>query len=82
MTLVRDRKKVKNVKHDGILLLIKLSILLVRARHRSMGENACRYGQGDFGNRQLNCNAWSNCGRVPRDVQRAIDDGEVEIPED
>merc|ERR1719330_1306688 len=68
---VRDRKKVKNVVHNGNITLDAIIDIAREMRERSMA-------------RELSGTAFSiGCtvnGESPRDIQAGIDDGEIEIP--
>merc|ERR1739844_211672 len=77
---VRDRKKVKNVKHDGNLTLDQVIEIARAMRDRSMAKKLAGTVKEILGT----CNS-IGCtvnGESPRDVQASIDDGEVEIPEE
>jgi large subunit ribosomal protein L12e len=77
---VRDRKKVKNVKHDGNLTLDQVITIAKTMRERSMAKKLAGTVKEILGT----CNS-IGCtvnGESPRDIQAGIDDGEIEIPED
>jgi large subunit ribosomal protein L12e len=77
---VRDRKKVKNVKHDGNLTLDQVIDIARQMRERSMARKLAGTVKEILGT----CNS-VGCtvnGESPRDLQQMIDDGEVEIPEE
>ena len=77
---VRDRKKVKNVKHDGNLTLDQIIDIARQMRDRSMAKTLAGTVKEILGTaNSIGCTV---NGESPRDVQAAIDDGEVEIPED
>jgi large subunit ribosomal protein L12e len=75
----RDRKKVKNVKHDGNLTLDQVIDIAKEMRERSGARKLAGTVKEILGT----CNS-IGCtvnGDSPRDVQQGIDDGEIEIPE-
>jgi large subunit ribosomal protein L12e len=77
---VRDRKKVKNVKHDGNLTLDQVIDVAKEMRDRS----GSRTLSGTVKEMLGTCNS-IGCtvnGESPRDLQQQITDGEVEIPEE
>ena len=77
---VRDRKKVKNVKHDGNLTLDQVIDVAREMRERSCAKQLAGTVKEILGT----CNS-IGCtvnGESPRDIQQQIDDGEVEIPEE
>mmetsp|Transcript_3286 Transcript_3286/g.4810 ORF Transcript_3286/g.4810 Transcript_3286/m.4810 type:complete len:165 (-) Transcript_3286:108-602(-) len=77
---VRDRKKEKNVKHDGNLTLDQVIEVARQMRDRSMARTLAGTVKEILGT----CNS-IGCtvnGESPRDIQSQIDDGEVEIPEE
>jgi large subunit ribosomal protein L12e len=77
---VRDRKKVKNVKHDGNLTLDQIIDIARQMRDRSMARTLAGTVKEILGTaNSIGCTV---NGESPRDVQASIDDGEVEIPED
>jgi len=76
---VRDRKKVKNVKHNGNLTLDQVIDIAKEMRERSCARKLTGTVKEILGT----CNS-IGCtvnGESPRDIQRGIDDGEIEIPE-
>ncbi len=76
---VRDRKKVKNVKHDGNLTLDQVIDIAKEMRERSCARKLAGTVKEILGT----CNS-IGCtvnGESPRDIQQGIDDGEIEIPE-
>lgn len=77
---VRDRKKVKNVKHDGNLTLDVVIDIARQMRERSMARKLAGTVKEILGT----CNSigCSVNGESPRDIQSSIDDGEIEIPEE
>mmetsp|Transcript_7468 Transcript_7468/g.8597 ORF Transcript_7468/g.8597 Transcript_7468/m.8597 type:complete len:165 (+) Transcript_7468:92-586(+) len=77
---VRDRKKVKNVTHDGNLTLDQVIEIARSMRERSCAKELAGTVKEILGT----CNS-IGCtvnGESPRDVQAGIDDGEIEIPEE
>mmetsp|Transcript_21804 Transcript_21804/g.45027 ORF Transcript_21804/g.45027 Transcript_21804/m.45027 type:complete len:165 (-) Transcript_21804:894-1388(-) len=77
---VRDRKKEKNIVHNGNLTLDQVIDIARTMRERSMARELSGTVKEILGT----CNS-IGCtvnGESPRDVQAAIDDGEVEIPEE
>jgi large subunit ribosomal protein L12e len=75
----RDRKKVKNVKHNGNLTLDQVIDIAKEMRERSCARNLAGTVKEILGT----CNS-IGCtvnGESPRDVQQHITDGEIEIPE-
>jgi large subunit ribosomal protein L12e len=76
----RDRKKVKNVKHDGNLTLDQVIDIARQMRERSMARKLSGTVKEILGT----CNSigCSVNGESPRDIQSNIDDGEIEIPEE
>ena len=77
---VRDRKKVKNVKHDGNLTLDQVIDIAKEMRERS----GARQLAGTVKEMLGTCNS-IGCtvnGESPRDIQQQITDGEIEIPEE
>lgn len=77
---VRDRKKVKHVKHNGNLTLDQVIEIAKEMRERSMARKLAGTVKEILGT----CNS-VGCtvnGESPRDIQTGIDDGEIEIPEE
>merc|ERR1711935_333430 len=77
---VRDRKKVKNVKHDGNITLDQVIDIAKTMRERSGSRKLSGTVKEILGT----CNS-IGCtvnGESPRDIQAQINDGEVEIPEE
>ena len=75
---VRDRKKVKNITHDGNLTLDQVIEIARSMRERSCAKELSGTVKEILGT----CNS-IGCtvnGDSPRDVQAGIDDGEIEIP--
>lgn len=76
----RDRKKVKNVKHDGNLTLDQVIDIAKEMRERSCAKQLSGTVKEILGT----CNS-IGCtvnGESPRDIQQGITDGEIEIPEE
>ena len=74
----RDRKKVKNVKHDGNLTLEQVIDIAREMRERSCAKELSGTVKEILGT----CNS-IGCtvnGESPRDIQKGITDGEIEIP--
>lgn len=77
---VRDRKKVKNVKHDGNITLDQVIDIAKQMRERSQAKKMAGTVKEILGT----CNS-IGCtvnGESPRDIQQQITDGEIEIPEE
>jgi large subunit ribosomal protein L12e len=77
---VRDRKKVKNVKHNGNLTLDQIIDIAKEMRERSCARKLSGTVKEILGT----CNS-IGCtvnGESPRDIQQGISDGEIEIPEE
>uniref|UniRef100_A0A7S0UMA9 60S ribosomal protein L12 n=1 Tax=Pseudo-nitzschia delicatissima TaxID=44447 RepID=A0A7S0UMA9_9STRA len=75
----RDRKKVKNVKHDGNLTLDQIIDIAKEMRERSGARTLAGTVKEILGT----CNS-IGCtvnGESPRDITSGINDGEIEIPE-
>ncbi len=75
----RDRKKVKNIKHDGNLTLDQVIDIAKEMRERSGAKKLAGTVKEILGT----CNS-IGCtvnGESPRDIQSGIDEGEIEIPE-
>jgi len=76
----RDRKKVKNVKHNGNLTLDQIIDIAKEMRERSCARKLAGTVKEILGT----CNS-IGCtvnGESPRDIQQGITDGEIEIPEE
>ena len=76
----RDRKKVKNIVHNGNITLDQVIDIARQMRERSMAKKLAGTVKEILGT----CNS-IGCtvnGESPRDIQAGIDDGEVEIPEE
>jgi large subunit ribosomal protein L12e len=76
----RDRKKVKNVVHNGNLTLDQVIDIARQMHERSMSKKLAGTVKQILGT----CNS-IGCtvnGESPRDIQSGIDDGEIEIPEE
>ena len=77
---VRDRKKEKNIVHNGNLTLDQVIEIARSMRERSMARVLAGTVKEILGT----CNS-IGCtvnGESPRDIQAGIDDGEIEIPEE
>merc|ERR1739845_169294 len=74
----RDRKKVKNVAHDGNLTLDQVIDIAHTMRDRSMARTLTGTVKEILGT----CNSigCSVNGESPRDMQASIDEGDIEIP--
>merc|ERR1719507_2637655 len=71
---VRDRKKVKNVKHDGNLTLDQVIDIARQMRERSMAKKLAGTVKEILGTCfSIGCTV---NGESPRDIQAGIDDGE------
>jgi large subunit ribosomal protein L12e len=75
---VRDRKKVKNVAHDGNLTLDQVIDIARTMRDRSMARTLTGTVKEILGT----CNSigCSVNGENPRDMQASVDEGDIEIP--
>jgi large subunit ribosomal protein L12e len=75
---VRDRKKVKNIVHDGNLTLDQVIDIARSMRDRSMASTLTGTVKEILGT----CNSigWAVNGESPRDMQASIDNGDIEIP--
>merc|ERR1712085_48340 len=90
---VRDRKKVKNVVHDGNITLDQVIDIARQMRERSMAKklsgsvkeiHMAKKLSGSVKEILGTCNS-IGCtvnDESPRDIQAGIDDGEVEIPDE
>ena len=77
---VRDRKKVKNVKHDGNLTLDQIIDIARQMRDRSMARTLAGTVKEILGTaNSIGCTV---NGESPRDIQASIDEGALDIPED
>ena len=75
----RDRKKVKNIKHDGNITLDELFDVAKKMRARSMARHLSGTVKEMLGTaRSLGCTI---NGETPEDILEQINDGEIEIPE-
>eukprot|EP00979_Chaetoceros_neogracilis_P009783 scaffold2222_cov201-Chaetoceros_neogracile.AAC.3 len=77
---VRDRKKIKNIVHNGNLTLDQIIDIARAMRERSMA----RLLSGTVKEMLGTCNS-IGCtvnGESPRDIQAGINDGEIEIPDE
>ena len=76
---VRDRKKVKNIKHDGNITLDEVITVAKKMRGRSMARKLEGTVMEMLGTaRSLGCTV---NGEPPADVYQKIKDGEITIPE-
>mmetsp|Transcript_15633 Transcript_15633/g.24265 ORF Transcript_15633/g.24265 Transcript_15633/m.24265 type:complete len:166 (-) Transcript_15633:45-542(-) len=76
----RDRKKVKNIVHNGNLTLDQVIEVARQMHERSMSKHLSGTVKQILGT----CNS-IGCtvnGESPRDIQAGIDDEEIEIPEE
>mmetsp|Transcript_20789 Transcript_20789/g.29783 ORF Transcript_20789/g.29783 Transcript_20789/m.29783 type:complete len:165 (-) Transcript_20789:39-533(-) len=76
----RDRKKVKNIVHNGNLTLDQVIDVARQMHERSMSKKLAGTVKQILGT----CNS-IGCtvnGESPRDIQAGIDDEEIEIPEE
>uniref|UniRef100_A0A7S2LV58 60S ribosomal protein L12 n=1 Tax=Leptocylindrus danicus TaxID=163516 RepID=A0A7S2LV58_9STRA len=77
---VRDRKKVKNVVHNGNITLDAIIEIARTMRERSMARTLAGTVKEILGTAfSIGCTV---NGESPRDIQSGIDDGEIEIPEE
>ena len=76
----RDRKKVKNVKHDGNLTLDQIIDIARQMRDRSMAKKLSGTVLEILGT--ANSIGCSVNGESPRDIQQGIKDGEIQIPDE
>ena len=75
----RDRKKVKNVKHDGNITFNDVLQVAKVMRERSMSRNMTGVVKEILGTCvSVGCTV---DGQSPRDLQQKIDDGELTVPE-
>jgi large subunit ribosomal protein L12e len=76
---VRDRKKTKNVSHDGNLTLDQIIDISKEMRERSCSRKLSGTVKEILGTaNSIGCTV---NGESPRDIQQQIDDGEIEIPD-
>ncbi|DAZ98417.1 TPA: hypothetical protein N0F65_000131 [Lagenidium giganteum] len=76
---VRDRKKVKNIKHDGNLSLDQVISVARVMRERSMARTLAGTVKEILGTAaSLGCTV---NGETPVEIQRMITEGELEVPE-
>ena len=76
----RDRKKVKNIKHDGNLTLDQVIDVARIMRYRSMARHMAGTVSEMLGTcMSLGCTV---NGEFPGDIQQQIKDGEIVIPEE
>lgn len=75
---IRDRKKVKNVVHNGNITLDQIIEIARTMRERSMARELSGTVKEILGTAfSIGCTV---NGESPRDIQSGIDDGEIEIP--
>ncbi|RLN88861.1 hypothetical protein BBJ28_00015203 [Nothophytophthora sp. Chile5] len=75
----RDRKKVKNIKHDGNLSLDQIISVARIMRERSMARHLSGTVKEILGTAaSLGCTV---NGEAPTEIQRLITEGELDIPE-
>ncbi len=75
----RDRKKVKNIKHNGNISLDDVTEIAKIMAPRSMAKNLSGTVKEILGTCvSVGCTV---DGKDPKDLQKEIDEGEVEIPE-
>jgi len=75
----RDRKKVKNIKHDGNITLDEVIDVAKKMRNRSMARHLSGTVKEMLGTaRSLGCTV---NGEAPADIVDKINAGEIEIPE-
>lgn len=75
----RDRKKVKHVKHSGNIALDEIIDIARSMREKSMAKEL-KGGVKEILGTAFSVGCTVN-GKSPRDIQSAIDDGEITIPE-
>lgn len=76
---VRDRKKVKNIKHDGDITLDEVIDVARKMRERSMARKLEGTVKEILGTaRSLGCTI---NGETPADTLEMINDGDIVIPE-
>jgi large subunit ribosomal protein L12e len=76
----RDRKKVKDIKHDGNLTLDQVIEVARTMRHRSMARTLSGTVKEMLGTcNSLGCTV---NGETPREIQRQITEGETVIPDE
>ena len=77
---VRDRKKTKNIVHNGNVTLDQIIDIARQMRERSMARTLAGTVKEMLGTAfSIGCTV---NGESPRDMQQMIDDEEVEIPEE
>ena len=75
----RDRKKVKNIKHSGNLTMDQIFDIARTMRPRSMARTFAGTVKEILGTaNSIGCTV---DGQKPKDLQAAIDAGEVEVPD-
>ena len=77
---IRDRKKEKNIKHDGNLTLDQVIEIARTMRFRSMARHLSGTVKEMLGTCfSVGCTV---NGEAPAEIQRQITEGEIEIPEE
>jgi len=77
---IRDRKKVKNIKHSGNVTKDQFFDVVRQMRHRSMAKEFAGTAKEVLGTAfAIGCTI---DGKAPRDLQRGIDDGSFELPDE
>ncbi len=75
----RDRKKVKNVKHNGNLPLEEIITIARTLRNRSLSKSLAGSVKEVLGTAvSVGCTV---NGQDPRNIQQAITEGTIEVPE-
>lgn len=76
----RDRKKEKNIKHGGNIPLDEIFDIARTMRSKSLAKNLAGTVKEILGTAQsVGCTI---DGKPPHDVIEAIDDGEIEVPDE
>ena len=76
----RDRKKEKNIKHSGNIPLDQIYDIARKLAHKSFAKNLAGGVKEVLGTCQsVGCTV---DGKPPHDIIEAIDDGEIEVPEE
>jgi len=76
----RDRKKVKNIKHSGNITLDAVINIGRAMRSKSMAKKLVGTVKEVLGTAfSIGCTV---NGQSPQDIQKAIDDGSITIPEE
>lgn len=75
----RDRKKEKNVKHSGNIPLEEIYEIARTMKSKSFGKNLASVAKEILGTAQsVGCRVE---GKNPHDIIEAINDGEIDVPE-